>query len=210
MRMTGYMLLSTIPQSKRGLVMLLIIISIPLALMIVASPFIIVLACKAHIQKNRKDKEERRRGVTIHTALLHKFGLPILENSKCEVFSYADKIEFKSRTTVVTLARDKITDMAIKTYTQVRHQLVSSAGDAIAGAMAFGSIGASIGGRIRNEKIITSTKYLFITYTDNRRRISYLCFDITTYPENMSKYYASELVREFKKLNTTSGIQIEL
>ena len=208
MRMTDYILLSS-NQKILGIIILILFVIIAAIIFLIF--YVITVATQTNIAKKRAYKEDlQTRGITIHTTFRHIFGLPILENSTCEIFSYADKIEFKSGTTIVSLARDKITDMAIKTYTQVQNHLVSSAGDAIAGAMAWGSIGASIGGRVKNVKVQTSTKYLFITYADNQKRIAYICLDITAYPSKVPNHFAYQLVREFKKLNTTSGIQIEL
>ena len=85
--------------------------------------------------KNKKNFD----GITIYTAFHHVNGLPIPENILCEVFSYPDRIDFKSGSTEITLARTKIMDIFIKTDTEIRKQLVSSAGGAAAGAMLSGS-----------------------------------------------------------------------
>lgn len=144
-------------------------------------------------------------GVTIYTAFHHVNGLPIAENLLCEVFSYPDRIEFKSGTISIKLLRNKITDMCIKTDTEIQNQIVSSVGGAIAGGFMFGTLGAIIGGRAKTKKVKTITKYLIITYKNNQDEIAYIGFDIQNNPLS-----AEKLVKEFQKLSESSGIEIEL
>ena len=115
----------------------------------------------------KKKEKNNFEGITIYTAFHHVNGLPIPENVLCEVFSYPDRIDFKSGTTEIKLPKEKITDISIKTDTEIQQQLVSSAGGAIAGAMLFGSLGAIIGGRVKTKKVKTTTNYLIITYNLN-------------------------------------------
>lgn len=88
--------------------------------------------------------------------LLHINGLPIAENLLYQIQYYPDRIEFKSRTTSITLERNKITDMCIKTDVEIQKQL------------------------------------------------AYIGFDAT------NNYSVGKIVKEFKELNTNSGIQIKL
>lgn len=152
-------------------------------------------------RKNQKNFD----GITIYTAFHHVNGLPITENLLCEVFSYPDRIEFKAGTTNIKLAREKITDMCLKFDTEIQSQAVSSIGGAIAGGVMFGTLGAIIGGRAKNKKVKTKTQYLIITYIGNQGELKYIGFDIKNNPPS-----AAKLVKEFRELNTNSGIQIEL
>lgn len=153
-----------------------------------------------------KKKDNRNfDGITIYTAFHHVDGLPIAENLLCEVFSYPDRIEFKAGNTNIKLSRSKITDMCVKTDTDIQNQVVSSVGGAIAGGFMFGTLGAIIGGRAKTKKIKTVTKYLIITYTNNQGEISYIGFDTRNNPIS-----AEKLVKEFQKLNTSSEVEIEL
>lgn len=142
---------------------------------------------------------------TIYTAFHHVNGLPLAENTICQISSYPDKIEFKAGTTEINLSRNKITDMCIKTDTEIQKQAVSSVGGAVAGAVMFGALGAVIGGRAKTKKIKNTTQYLIITYLNNQEEISYIGFDAT---KNILD--ANKLVNEFRKLNMTSGIRIDL
>ena len=119
----------------------------------------------------KKKEKNNFEGITIYTAFHHVNGLPIPENVLCEVFSYPDRIDFKSGTTEIKLPKEKITDISIKTDTEIQQQLVSSAGGAIAGAMLFGSLGAIIGGRVKTKKVKTTTNYLIITYKRDRKSV---------------------------------------
>ncbi len=152
----------------------------------------------------KKKEKKNFEGITIYTAFHHVNGLPIPENVLCEVFSYPDRIDFKSGTTEIKLPKEKITDISIKTDTEIQQQLVSSAGGAIAGAMLFGSLGAIIGGRVKTKKVKTTTNYLIITYK-SENELKYIGFDIQNNPSS-----ADKLVKEFQKSNSASGVKIEL
>lgn len=152
----------------------------------------------------KKKEKKNFEGITIYTAFHHVNGLPIPENVLCEVFSYPDRIDFKSGTTEIKLPKEKITDISIKTDTEIQQQLVSSVGGAIAGAMLFGSLGAIIGGRVKTKKVKTTTNYLIITYK-SENELKYIGFDIQNNPSS-----ADKLVKEFQKSNSASGVKIEL
>ncbi len=155
----------------------------------------------------RKERMQQLKnsGMTIQFKLFHVNGLPITENMPCEISSYPDRIEFESGTTKISLARQKITDMCIKTDTEIQQQAVSSVGGAIAGGVMFGPLGAIIGGRAKNKKVKTVTKYLIITYLNDTKEMKYIGFDIQN---NIMP--ACKLVEEFQRLNTNIGVQIEL
>lgn len=158
-------------------------------------------------QRNYKQQQSalKAQGMSISTAFHHVNGLPIAENLLCNVLSYPDRIEFKSGTSSINLAREKITDMCIKTDVEIQNQAVSSVGGAIAGGALFGPLGAIIGGRAKTKKVKTTTQYLIITYTGEQGELKYIGFDITNNPPS-----ATKLVKEFRELNTSSGIKIEL
>lgn len=150
-------------------------------------------------------KKQNFDGLSVYTAFHHVNGLPVAENLLCEVFSYPDRIEFKAGTTNIKLAREKITDMCIKSDTEIQNQVVSSVGGAIAGGIMFGALGAAIGGRAKNKKVKTITQYLIISYTNNQGELVYIGFDTKNNPPS-----AEKLVKEFQEWNLNSGVQIEL
>ena len=160
-------------------------------------------------QAKKRDTQQlnslKEQGLTVHATFPHVNGLPIAENLLCEIFSFPNRIEFKSGTTSITLMREKITYMCIKTDTEIQQQLVSSVGGAIAGGVMFGTLGAIIGGRAKTKKIKTVTKYLIITYMNNQNELAYIGFDVMN---NLASAYT--LIGEFNKLNTNSGTHIDL
>ena len=117
-------------------------------------------------------------------------GLPLMQGALCKVISTYDKIVIDSQGTSFELAKEKITSITIEKNITNHIQAVSSAGRAIAGAMAFGVIGAAIGGRTMSKNIKTKKYYLVITYFDSEENVKYIVFD------NSSK--AQYLVEDFK------------
>ena len=175
-------------------------------LIIIPVMVLIVLMIRKSRKRLKANKEAiRQSGILSCSAFHHVDGLPIPENTLCEVKSFTDRVEFKAGTTSIKLARKKITDMSIKTDTEIQSQAVSSIGGAIAGSVMFGTLGAIIGGRAKNKKVKTTTKYLIITYTGEQGELKYIGFDIKN-----NSLSASKLVKEFHELNTNSGVQVEL
>lgn len=169
-----------------------------------------ILLFRSSFKKSSKSKKQQQEKPaqsddSIHISLSHVHGLPLTENALCEIITYPDNIKFKSGTTEINLARNKITDMCFKTDAEIQEQAVSSAGGAVAGAMMFGPLGAMIGGRAKTKKVIKTTQYLIITYLNQQGEISFIGFDST-----YNFRSARKLVDEFRKLNTTSGIRIDL
>lgn len=68
---------------------------------------------------------------TIFAAFHHLAGLPIPEDTICQVYSTPRGIEIVANGQQFNLAKDKIIDITIKTDTEIQKQVVSSAGGAI-------------------------------------------------------------------------------
>lgn len=184
-------------------------------LIIIGVLLVIVIFCfkmaRLTSQAKKREKQQlnilRQQGLTIHTEFPHVNGLPIAENLLCEIFSFPNRIEFKSGTTNITLMREKITYMCIKTDTEIQQQLVSSIGGTIAGGAMFGTLGAIIGGRAKTKQIKTVTKYLIITYMNNQNQLAYIGFEILNGFALSSAY---SLIEEFNRLNTNTNVHIDL
>lgn len=183
---------------------LLIVLGI-LFLIIIVSIRMFISTSKAKKERKKKIQNLKNQGLTVCAEFHHVNGLPLAENLLCEVLSYPDRIEFKAGTTSIKLTREKITDMCMKVDTEIQNQAVSSVGGAIAGGVMFGTLGAVIGGRTKNKKVETTIPYLIITYTGEQGELKYIGFDINNNPSA-----ALKMVKEFRELNTNSGIQIEL
>ena len=134
---------------------------------------IVLFGVLAHILLFRKEKKATQQETgtlekpNITAYLAHVNGLPIPENTYCNIATFPDRMEFKAGTTNITLMREKITDMVIKTDTEIQKQIVSSTGGAIAGAVLFGPLGAIIGfdtkGSLKQFKLINEFKKLNTT-----------------------------------------------
>ena len=166
---------------------------------------VIIGIIKANKRKKMRKAELQQSGLLTYTAFNHVNGLPIAENLLCEIKSYGDRLDFKAGTTNIKLPREKITDMCIKTDTEIQNQAVSSVGSTIAGGVMFGTLGAIIGGRAKTKKVKTITQYLIITYIGELGELKYIGFDIKNNSQS-----ASKLVKEFHELNTNSGVHIDL
>lgn len=176
-----------------------------LLLIIIFCIYMIRVTSKARKVNKQQKAALKAQGLSIYAAFTHVNGLPISENLLCEVFSYPNRIEFKAGTTNITLSREKITDMCIKTDVEIQQQYVSSVGGAIGGAVLFGPLGAMIGGRAKKKTDKKRHTYLIITYTGDQGELKYVGFDATA-----NTIAATKLVAEFHKLNQNSGAQIQL
>ena len=100
-----------------------------LTLFIIFCVRMFVVTSKAKKEGKKKMKNLKNQGLSVYAAFHNVNGLPLAENLLCEVFSYPNRIEFKSGTTNIKLAREKITDMCLKFDTEIQNQAVSSIGN---------------------------------------------------------------------------------
>lgn len=107
----------------------------------------------------------------------HVYGLPIPEGLDVYIYYEANGLLFNYNNRVFGLGYDVITDLAVRTDTEIRSNIVSSAGGAVAGGMMFGPMGAMIGGRTKDIKTRLETRYLIITYIKNKE-YAYICFEL--------------------------------
>lgn len=126
--------------------------------------------------------------------LKHVAGLPIPENTVCDVHLTNDKIDIHANNMEFSLDRDKVEDISVKTDEEIQKQYVSSSGGAVGGAMMFGAVGALIGGRAKQKTTKTTTTYLIITYTSNDE-VKYVGFDVS----NIGTYGANQIIKELDK-----------
>lgn len=194
-----------IGKSTLGEMLPIFIFIVILLLILIVLIKAITMTSKSRKARKTQLKGAKKEGMSMHVSFHHVSGLPIAENILCEICSFPDRLEFQTGTTKIKLAREKITDMCIKTDTDIQKQAVSSIGGAVAGGLMFGSLGAIIGGRAKNKKVKTVSHYLVITYVNSQGDLTYAGFEPTN-----SILAATKLVNEFHKLNTTPGAQIEL
>lgn len=147
---------------------------------------IILLLSKTKQQK-RTQKEERDRiksiealkqGVSV--ALPHSTGLPLAKGASCFIKCNMQGFDISSSGVDFNLPSDKITILEIISNVDVQKHYVSSAGDAIRGAMRSGASGARRGGRIQEMTSAVTTYCLVINFISDNR-IASICFGIPHY-----------------------------
>ncbi len=141
-------------------------------------------------------KEMEFRNASLFASLKHFAGLPIPENTLCQVYSTPSRIEIVANGQQFNLTKEKIIDVSITTNTEIQKQLVSSSGGAVGGALLFGAVGALIGGRTKAEEVKQEKSYLIFTY-QKENETKYVGFDISS--GGTSEIRAEKFVKEFQQ-----------
>lgn len=115
-----------------------------------------------------------------------------------------DKYEINANGMTFNLDKQKVTDVCIKTDTEIQQQYVSSAGGAVGGALLFGPLGAIIGGRAKKKKSKMVFRYLIVTYM-SENEVKYVGFDVTN-----NFLLAMKFVDEFTRNNVGKTMNIDL
>lgn len=149
-------------------------------------------------------KEMESRNATLSASLKHFAGLPIPENTLCQVYSTPSRIEIIANGQQFNLAKEKIIDVSITTNTEIQKQLVSSTGGAVGGALLFGAVGALIGGRTKTKEIKQVKSYLIFTY-QKESETEYVGFDIS-----LGGNVAGKFVKEFQQQKNNPLMQTNL
>lgn len=163
----------------------------------------ILLKPTAKDKQKKIDKQEKRKEKLKTCTMKHVYGLPIAEDVNCNITLTDDKYIFSSGSMNFELEKSKITDMCIKTDTEIQQQYVSSVGGAVVGGALFGPLGAMIGGRAKKKTVKHEIhNYLIITYQSDE--IKYIGFDT-----NFALASAHIYVEDFKNnCNNASTYQL--
>lgn len=172
-----------------------------------------IVFCIKMVGKTSKAKKAQKEnvnqlkasGMLLQDTFAHVSGLSVAENVFCTMRSFTDRYQFIANGAEINLQRSKVTDVSIKTDTEIQTQYVSSVGGAVGGAVLFGPLGAIIGGRAKQKKTKTVSQYLIITYWSNENELKYICFDVTG-----RVYSAVKFVDEFVKSRPAEARKIEL
>lgn len=140
----------------------------------------------------------------LSVTLKHVNGLPVPENTFCQIYSRPDKYEISVNGTTFNIAKAKVIDVSIKTESEIQQHYVSSIGGAVGGAVLFGPLGAIIGGRAKKKTSKKTTNYLIFTYLSDNE-IKYVGFEVGDNYIPVSKFLA-----EFKPNATNNNIEIDL
>jgi len=140
---------------------------------------IVITSSKRKKQKKEAEKVASEKQASLYESFIHTAGLPIPEGTIATVYYCVDKIEIHASGTQFNLEKERLTDISIKTETEIQTHYTSSAGGAIGGALLFGAVGALIGGRAKQKKTKTIHSYLIISYTKDDS-VDYIAFDVTS------------------------------
>lgn len=130
------------------------------------------------VRKAKKCSEEEYDKRLIKFEVRHERGLPLAQGSVCYITFHSNEIEVIGLRNTYHLDLSNVKDLAIKTEREIREAYVSSAGDAISGAMRFGALGAMIGGRPKKVVSTTVDYYLVIAYQTDDYKISQITFEV--------------------------------
>lgn len=146
----------------------------------------------------------------------HAYGLPVAKDAATNCYWCNDRILFEASGTSYNLSFEKLTDIAIKTDSEIQtaiskqDQYVSSAGRAVAGYMLLGPLGAAIGGRARKKTVTNKTiisksveHYLIFTYVDDNE-VKCVAFEIFNTND------AKRFVDEFQKIKPAQAQSFDL
>lgn len=132
-------------------------------------------------------------------------GLSLPEGVPCCVARLSDGILVEAEGQQFWLPDRRLTGVSVLSRQEAERYYVSSAGGAVAGGMAFGALGAALGGRIRKKTVRKRQKFLIITYLDKtEENTGCLVFDAGKSPS------VSRFVQLGKELRARPARQIEL
>lgn len=125
----------------------------------------------------------------------HLYGLNIPQGAMCDVWICSKRLVMYYGTPII-LSYGKIIKVEMLDQTQFKKHYVDNTTGAIAGGMAFGTIGALLGGGTKAITDVDKKYILSITY-DSDNSIKYILFDVTS-----NKYVAKEFVDDinFRKM----------
>lgn len=180
---------------------------------LIAFLFAIIIFCTymaVKTTKMQKDAKKERKEImkannaSLMETFIHFSGLPIPEGVACKVISLPDRYDFIANGATISLSKNKVTDICLKSDAEIQKQYVSSAAGAVGGALLFGPVGALIGGRVKEKKTKQIFTYLIFTYEANGE-LKYLALDVTYSVPKALKYK-----EEFKQNATQHNLQINL
>lgn len=155
-------------------------------------------------QPQQSNPETNHSNATISGTLKHFNGLPVPENTSCQINSTKDAYQILCQGQQFNLAKEKVLNISITTDTEIQKQYVSSAGGAIGGALLFGPVGALIGGRTKAKTKKEVYTYLIFTYLKGEEP-QYIAFDSTD-----SYFLTMKILKEFEAQKPREAYQIEL
>ena len=175
-----------------------------LCILVAISLFLIKRNKKPSSGKSTSNKKTSNTKNFFDASFIHLYGLDLPCAVKCKIRCNNNGFEFEHGGRSFSLSMSKVINMEVTTTEHIETQLVSDAGAAIGGAMAFGSLGAYSGGTPRAKDYKTYTHILFITYRSDND-VKQILFDVAEAPLG-----AKRLVNACKKCYTHENINTVL
>ena len=124
--------------------------------------------------------------------LIHVYGLPASQFLPCYIYITKKQYIFEIDKRFLRLDRDKVIDKNIYTDMDVKKQAVSDVGSAIAGAKAFGAIGALSANKAAIVDVTTIKKILVLKYKNENDEVTDIGLDYyDRYSDDDIRYYFS-------------------
>lgn len=157
---------------------------------------------KTAVKKQKQElKEQRSRMLTAQ----HMAGLPLAEGVVCVLSFDDDCVTVTSGGSNFRVALEKVTDLEVKTSTEIQKSYVSSIGGAVGGAVLFGPLGAMVGGRAKEKTSKTIDNYFIITYAKDNS-VDYLSFLLSS----NDGLKAFKIIERYKPLLSCKPATIDL
>ncbi|MDP4153680.1 MAG: hypothetical protein Q8865_09630 [Bacillota bacterium] len=121
-------------------------------------------AIRQEKEKLMAEQQEIEEYNNSHVLASHLAGLPFADGTDCIIGFEPDVFIFEGSGTTIRLACDKITDISVKTDTDIQKQYVSDVGEAIWNYETFGKLGAILLNNTEEITNTTITNYLIFTY----------------------------------------------
>ena len=167
-----------------------IVVFLTLAVIVFSAAYVFKLFYRSKKQLRQEyDSIKARNGAVAYVALPLAAGLPLAENSDCEILLRRENVEINGSGTQFLLDAEKLNDIRVMTRSEIQNHYVSSAGGTVAGGMLFGWLGAGIGGRIKKIEDQKTEHFMIITYKKGDMT-DHIAFHI---PEN-TYFYAKPLM----------------
>jgi hypothetical protein len=128
------------------------------------------------------DRKKKEYGSDVSATLRLVSGLPLAEQTACLLFVTDQKLIIDAEGQTFQVDVDRIIAAQPKTDIEIQQEVTSSAGQAIAGALFFGPVGAIIGGRTKTKKHRVVTSYFIINYTSQTGEVAVIAFEGYSHP----------------------------
>lgn len=192
-----------IEDKKASFIFSIIVIIFGLMLLIFFITMFIITSRNAKQRKQQLNKRTQELNAKEKASFLHTVGLPIAENTDCNLYLCDDKIVIDGNNMTFTLSKEKLIDVTVKSDVEIQKSYVSSLGGAVAGGLLFGAVGALIGGRIKEKRTRDIKNYLIFTYEKEGNPES-IAFNVTY---NVKQW---TFVKDFEKTSKKANKEIEL